>query len=41
MFLSHLLTTVGEISCSRVLMLVIFLGRAISMLMLPVYGSWK
>lgn len=41
MFWSHLLTTVGEISCSRVLMPVSFLGRAMSMLMFPVYGSWK
>lgn len=41
MFLSHLLTTVGEISCSRDLMPVSFLGKAMSMLMFPVYGSWK
>lgn len=39
MFLSHLLTTVGEISCSKVLMPVIFLGKAMSMLMFPEYGS--
>lgn len=36
MFLSHLLTTVGEISCSNFLMPVIFLGKAMSMLMSPV-----
>ena len=41
MFLSHLLTTVGETSCSKVLMPVIFRGKAMSMLMSPVYGSWK
>ena len=40
MLLIQLLTTVGEIFCSRVLMPDIFLGRTTSMLMFPQYGSW-
>ena len=39
MFLSHLLIIVGEISFSKSLIPDILLGRAMSMLMFPVYGS--
>lgn len=39
MLLSHLLMMVGEISFSKFLMPEILLGRAMSMLMFPLYGS--